>query len=166
MKKIICFIVITALVLGLAESRAFARTRKQKDSAPVPQKASLNKTKELIEKKRSELDNTSWGIQISTSAGEKRLNDLLVFKDRKFYAERLASQGFGPVDYSLTVNDDGTTIIETMQASDREGTVFWRIELLQDQISLRGMVSRTSLDQTSQDLYFSGSKVLEAKTAQ
>jgi len=169
MKKIICFVSVIVLVFTIAGSEAFARSKKSKEITAAQKKnVTPQKVKDMIARKRASLENTSWDVQITASTGEKKESDVIVFKDKKFSAQGPSAKGFAPVDYSLNLKDgdSGQAVLETMQYSEKEGTIFWRIEFALDDMSFRGMFSEVYPDQKSQDLYCSGSKILQDKTAQ
>ncbi len=164
MKKIICFVSVVALVFVVAGvSTAFARSKKSKDTTAAQKKNVVpKKVKEMLARKRDSLENTRWDIQITASTGEKKISDVVIFKDKKFSVDGLSVKGFPPVDYSLSPKDDesGQVVLETMQTSEKEGTIFWRLEIAADEMSFKGVFSEVSPDQKSQDLYCSGTKII------
>ena len=164
MKKIICFVSIIVFVVSIAAvPLAFARPKKSKEvTAEQKKNTPAQKAKDIIALKRASLENTTWDMQITSSTKDKKGADIIVFKDKKFSVEGLSAKGFTPVDYSLSLKDDdsGQVILETMQTSEKEGTVFWRLEFSADSMSFRGMFSQVYPDQKSQDLYCSGSKII------
>jgi hypothetical protein len=166
MKKIILAVVVAFVFLGSTGKEVWARAKKTQSSqstAVKNKKLSPKKIKEILEQKRLELENTLWDVEMKLASGEKKMTDRLIFKDKQFSSEGLALGGFKPASYSLTMKDDGVIVFETMQPGENGGTVFWKGEFGPDNISVRGITSQVSPDQTSQDLYFSGLKVQENK---
>ncbi|MBI5873389.1 MAG: hypothetical protein HZB36_04510 [Candidatus Omnitrophica bacterium] len=167
MKKIIVAVVVAVFILGFTGKEVWARAKKTQSSQGAVEKnkkLSSKKTKELLEQKRLELENTSWDVEMKLASGEKKMTDRLIFKDKQFSSEGFVLGGFKPTSYSLTMKDDGVIVFETMQPGENGGTVFWKGEFGPDNISVRGITSQVSPDQTSQDLYFSGLKVQEKKS--
>jgi hypothetical protein len=160
MKKSIALVVVAGIFVCLAPHEALAKT---KIGAPPPAESTLKapkidpkKVKEMLAKKRTDLENTSWNIQVTTSGKENRKSeDVLFFKDNQVASQELLAKGFKPTNYTLTLTDDGVIVFETMQTHPKDGTVFWRGELGQGN-AMKGMISRISSDQKTQDYYFSG----------
>jgi hypothetical protein len=164
MKKILCVLVAIGFVFGLFTVGAFAKTKKTKpaeESAKKEVRPSDKKAKEITAKKRAELANTAWNIEIAAPGkeGAQKLADLIFFKDNQFSSQEFSKKGFVPTNYSLTVGDDGAIVFETMQTSEKAGTVFWRGEF-REQNTLKGMLSEVSSDQKATDYSFAGSKNL------
>ena len=75
-----------------------------------------------------EFDNTEWEVNMVyvTEKGKKESSvDKLIFKDRKFISESFEKKGYDPTNYSLILEEDGTTKFGTMQIKDKE-TSFWK----------------------------------------
>ena len=162
MKKIIAVTMVILFLFAFTVTQGWARTKKSKAIAEVAEnkkKSDLKRTKELLDQKRLELENTQGDIAVKLSSGEKKVDDGLVFKNTQFSSREVELRGFKAVSYSLALQDDGTVIFETMQSSEEGGTIFWKGEISPDNVSVRGMLSEVAVDQSSQDLYFSGSKV-------
>lgn len=164
MRKTLCVLVAVGFVFGLFTVCAFAKTKKAKSAEEGVKKEvrpSDKKAKEITAKKRAELANTTWNIEIAAPGeeGAKKLADLISFKDNQFSSQEFSKRGFVPTNYSLTVADDGVIVFETMQTSEKAGTVFWRGEF-REQNTLKGMLSEVSANQKTADYSFTGSKNL------
>jgi hypothetical protein len=55
--------------------------------------------------------------------------DILTFTDVSIGSEYFAEKGFGGSNYSLSANDDGMGVWETMQRNDKGDIAFWRGEV-------------------------------------
>ena len=124
--------------------------------APPPvSDAAKEKMKDMQRQQRTKLNNSQWSVDIMLmSGGGKPTLDLLVFKDNQFYAEKYAAQGFKASNYTLTMQDDGMTVWETMQSAEKGGTVFWRGEINDAQTEMRGVISIQKVDGSSEDFSF------------
>lgn len=167
MKKSIAVVLAAVLFLcGGAMENAWARAKKSKEKvsseeakASKTKKPQENKQKEALTQARSAINNSTWSIVFSGTLPKGMASgDTLVFKDNQFSSTLFSARGFEPTNFSLTMQDDGVVVFETMQASEKEGTIFWRGELGADQKTLRGMFSHVLSDKQTQDIYFSGSK--------
>jgi len=88
-----------------------------------------------------ELDETEWGIQLTTvdeKGKEKISEDTIIFKDGKVNSESYEQKKYDASNYTLSVKDDGATVFETMQTKD-EDKVFWRGEIRDK--GIRGILS-------------------------
>lgn len=162
MKKIMAVMMAALFLFAFSVIPSWARTKKSQATSQVAEKkkkSDLKKAKELLDQKRLDLENTQWDVALKLPSGEKKADDRLVFKNAQFSSRELELKGFKPASYSLALQDDGTVVFETMQPSEKEGTVFWKGEFSSDNASLHGMLSEVFADQSSRDIYFLGSKV-------
>lgn len=123
-------------------------TKKEKTSPSRPTSPRLSKEelkrkklRELIERKKQSLNNTEWGIEITPAKGGKRSRDKVVFKEGKVSLHKLLKEGFSPTNYTLTIQEDGTLLWETMQTAKGGKIVFIRGEITSDIKAMRGMLS-------------------------
>ncbi|MEK7849673.1 MAG: hypothetical protein AAB213_02475 [Candidatus Omnitrophota bacterium] len=158
MKKHLIWLMVAGLFLNFASVEVYAK--RKTDNTTAAKKTGDKKVKEALAQKRAELENTSWNIELISSAKEGTKSiDVLTFKDNQVTSRDFLARGFNPTNYTLTMGDDGTIVLETMQTSEKEGTVFWRGELGQENTgtkTLRGMISHITLDQQAHDMSFSG----------
>ena len=160
MKKYLVWLMIAGLFLSFAIGDAYA---KRKTDTTAARKTSDKKVKEALDQKRAELKNTSWNIELIASVKDgTKSADILTFEDNQLSSRNFLARGFNPTNYTLTMGDDGTIVVETMQTSEKEGTVFWRGEFIKEANLLRGMVSHITPDQQAHDLSFSGVQVSAA----
>ncbi len=136
-------------------------TPKVEIPAPAPQ---IDKAKQeviaakraLIERKRKELNNTEWDIELNSANGkEKKISDVLAFTNNQVSCAGYVKKGFPVTNYTITVQDDSSLIIETMQTSEKSGTAFWRCELDPAIQTMRGVLSlHTDDDKVISDYSF------------
>ncbi len=136
---------------GLSEAPAAAAS----PAAPEAKKVDTSKMRELREKKRDELKNTQWDIDVMALSGKgAKQKDIIIFSDNKFSSEEFAKSGFKESNYTLTVQDNGLVVVETMQTNDKEGSIFWRIEFDSSLASCKGVMSRQLSGNKTDDYSF------------
>lgn len=90
-----------------------------------------------------QLTGTSWDIQVTTmdGVGTKSVQeDELQFNTGKVASKRLMDQGFTPMNYSLTLQPDGTARWETMITGKTGEIICWQGEVSGQQ--MRGVMTR------------------------
>jgi hypothetical protein len=143
----------------VAEQPAAEKKEKPAKAAPVTkedkdkQEKALAK-KQLEEKKRKELANSEWTIELTPLGGKgKKEEETVVFKDNQVSFVSYGKKGFPATNYTLTVQDDGMVVWETMQTSEKSGIAFWRGEM-PDMQNMRGIFSYHPDEKTSVDYSF------------
>jgi hypothetical protein len=142
-----------------------ASSQAQKPAAPKadPQKAKSDKAledalklrKAAQDKKRSELNNTEWQIELNPMSGKgKKESETVIFKDNKISFLNFGKKGFPVTNYSITVQEDGSFIWETMQTSEKSGMAFWRGEMDSKAQRINGVLSHQIDAKTKQDYSF------------
>ncbi|MFA5118455.1 MAG: hypothetical protein WC695_06340 [Candidatus Omnitrophota bacterium] len=121
---------------------------KAKEAADRNQKA-------MAEKKRGELNNTEWLIELSplTGAGKKE-KETVSFKNSQVSFMNFGKKGFPSTNYTLTVQDENQVVWETMQTSEKTGVCFWRGEMSPDMQGMRGVLSYQIDEKTKTDYSF------------
>ena len=116
----------------------------------------LEQQRKMVEEKKKDLNGTSWGIDIKSSAGKGILSgsDQLVFQDGKFTSKKLSKKGYPSTNYTITPSENGPSVWETMQTSADDGVTFWRGEWTKD--SMSGVINR-QLKDTAEDYHFASS---------
>ena len=134
------------LTIVLASSAAFALvfTKKAAQTVIVPQEKTGGETPVKTAKEvpvltpPAGLDKTAWAVAIKPKAETEipypRL-DKIVFNDGRVYSDYLLARGYAASNYSLTIQDDGTLLWETMQFNQKT----------QDRAFLRGEVSSQAM---------------------
>lgn len=103
-----------------------------------------------------DLNGTEWAVEMVyvTSKGKKNTSDdTLLFADKKFISGDFDNKGYTPTNYSLTLEEDGTTRFGTMQIKGKE-TSFWKGKVKGDKID--GSVHTQFSNNTTSTTYFSG----------
>ncbi len=132
--------------------------------APSMVHAAVDQAKLLAEKK-AELNGHEWQVKLVPAADPKKgspKEDTLIFKDLKFESKGNSSKGFNSTNYTITLQEGGPSVWETMQSDGKGATVNWRGEWEGD--SMHGVMSHQS-NGKSEDFYFnslSKSAVVEA----
>lgn len=122
---------------------------------PAAQSAAEEAKRALMQKKRNELNNTQWQIELIESSGKgKKENDTVEFKNNQIVSAAYGKRGFPSTNYTLTVQNDSSLVWETMQTSEKDGIAFWRGEISPDMKQMRGVLSHRIDDQTSLDYSF------------
>lgn len=114
-----------------------------------------------------ELDGTKWKVEMVyvTKKGKKDVSrDILIFSDNKFISKNFEKKKYSPTNYSMTLEEDGTTKFGTMQIKDKE-TLFWKGVVKGHTID--GSVHTQFSSESSRTTYFTGkliSGVLKSKS--
>lgn len=104
--------------------------------AEVSEEMQVARRQELAQKANQALESKEWivGLTTTTKQGKRIVsgNDVFTFREGKIKSSNLSAQGFNESNFTLTVNDDGVAIIETMQVrntKDGRDLTFIRAEL-------------------------------------
>jgi hypothetical protein len=177
-KGLVMTVVLSFMFIYMSDAQAwFGNKQKTDDSAaqvkaadvkaaPVAKKApekTVDKAKEaanknqkaLAEKKRGELNNTEWLIELSPlSGGGKKDRETVSFKNNQVSFMNFGKKGFPTTNYTLTVQDESQVVWETMQTSEKTGVCFWRGEMSSDMQGMRGVLSHQIDAKTKVDYSF------------
>ncbi|MFH0985413.1 MAG: hypothetical protein V1882_07730 [Candidatus Omnitrophota bacterium] len=158
---IFSFLITAALTFGVAEkcsaeSNPLAVLAPQKGNSKKDEAARAAFRKLILEKK-AELNGSSWTVKIESQSKKGDLvgEDTLLFQNDKFRSERADKIGYNSTNYTLTVQEQGPTIWETMQTSKKGEVCFWRGEW-KDKV-MTGIISR-QLEKGSEEYYFTSSE--------
>ena len=102
-------------------------------------------------KKAEELDATEWEIRLTPVSGGNKIIDTLSFVEGKFVSGKLNTSGYTASNYSLTIEDSGRIIWETMQTGP-DGVASWRGEI--EQGVMQGILSLRQEGKEPQDFSF------------
>jgi hypothetical protein len=109
----------------------------------------------LREKKRRQLNNTEWKIELTILTGRrKKQSDSITFSNNQIASVNLLQRGFSATNYTLTVQENGTVIWETMQTSDKSGIAFWRGEIDANVQKMQGILSHRINNEATRDYSF------------
>lgn len=136
------------LAAGTAAVALYVENRQveAKYAALLAQKEEEFKVKSRFENRSplslTELDGTVWDVEFVPVSGDRSegvIRDRIRFAGGRFTSDWLFSQGFGPVNYSLTSQDGGVTIWETLQSGASGGSASWRGDWKGD--AMKGVLS-------------------------
>ncbi|HOW42458.1 MAG TPA: hypothetical protein P5110_03315 [Candidatus Omnitrophota bacterium] len=117
--------------------------------------AALKQKKEQIQRKAGELNNTEWQIELTPLSGKgKKETDVVTFSNNQVVIGNYLKKGFVATNYTVSIQDDGTGVWETMQSSEKAGTAFWRGEMDKTMQVMRGILSYQVDDKTKHDYSF------------
>ena len=140
------------------ETAAPVKAMEKTKPAPVSQSdkarsEELKVKKAQAQRKLNELNNTEWSIDLTamTAKGKKEI-DVISFTNKQVAIAGFVKKGFPTTNFTLTVQEDGSVIWETMQTSDKSGIAFWRGELDSKMQVMRGVVSH-QIDQNKKTDY-------------
>lgn len=157
---IFCSLFLVALVSGndqkcFAESDILSTLMPQKKPSKKDE-AARDALRKMILEKKGEINGSSWSIRIDSQSkkGDFLGEDTLIFQNDKFRSERSEKLGYTPTNYTLTVQEAGPTIWETMQTSKKGEVCFWRGEW-KDNV-MTGIISR-QLEKGTEEYYFTSS---------
>jgi hypothetical protein len=130
------------------ETQAATETGKQAApaaAAPKVDKAlekTLKEKREAVAKKMALLNNNEWQIELSPAGGKgKKELDAVAIKNNQVSMAGFLKKGFSASNFTLTLQEDGSVIWETMQTSEKAGICFWRGELDKTLTTMRGVLS-------------------------
>ncbi|MFA6216214.1 MAG: hypothetical protein WDL87_00970 [Candidatus Omnitrophota bacterium] len=179
-KGLVLTVVLSFMFITMNDAHAWFGNKKKTDdastqvqskaadvkAAPVAKKApekKVDKAKEaadknqkaLAEKKRQELNNTEWLIELSPLSGQgKKDKETVIFKNNQVSFVNYGKKGFPITNYTLTVQDDNQVVWETMQTSEKSGVSFWRGEMSADMQGMRGVLSHQIDAKAKEDFSF------------
>lgn len=144
-------------LIFLAASTSAAQDNKQ-DEAAVKD---IMK-RQAMDSARQELNSHEWTVYMTPSPENavKRPaieEDVLSFSgEGRVVSKNLLAKGYPESNYTLTVQDDGTAVWETMQVNEKEGLAFFRGELKNS--AMKGVLSLQPQKGAKQTFYFSTTK--------
>lgn len=104
-----------------------------------------------------ELDGTQWEVEMVyvSEKGKKEVStDILKFSDKKFISENFEKMKYTPTNYSMTLEEDGTTKFGTMQIIKDKETSFWKGVVRGETVD--GSVHTQFPKGSSKTVYFTG----------
>lgn len=119
----------------------------------------INARKALIDKKRGELNNTEWILEltsVATGSKVRKESETLIFSNNQISVSGYIGLHFTPTNYTLSPQPDGSVVFETMQTSEKSPAtvVFWRGEVSADTQVMKGMLSYHVDEKTTKDFSF------------
>jgi len=107
-----------------------------------------------------ELEGTEWSVTMTyvTPKGKKEVSeDKLIFTNKKFISEGFESKGYDPTNYSLILQEDGSTQFGTMQIKGKD-TSFWK-GVLSDDIIDGSVHTQFNEGKSTRTTYFKGNLI-------
>jgi hypothetical protein len=111
----------------------------------------------------SSLDGTQWQIKLTTADVKTPSEDRVNFEKGRFTSSLFRPKGFPASNYTLTEEQGGPVIWETMQTSETDGTLSWRGELGGE--SMHGVASWRKPNGSVVNYLFTGRKAVEPTAA-
>jgi len=105
------------------------------------------------------LNGTEWEVKMiptDKKASQAVEYDKIRFSDDQVVSKNMAAKGFQPTFYTLTSNDEGVIIWETMQTGPAGDIVAWRGEWVNGQ--MRGVINQQMASGETRTFHFVGSK--------
>ena len=156
MKRIgITLFVLSFLITAfLAESIAIAKEETKAEAIPPVVDPAIAR-REAETKAKETLGLKEWPIYLVTMAEKKTKaeTDVLTFPEGKIISKNLTDKGYPASNYTVTVQEDGLIIWETMQTAEKGDIAFWRGEL-QGEV-MRGVLSMHPVKGETKDYSFS-----------
>lgn len=122
-----------------------------RDEAALEQ--ARKKRQEELKVAKVKLGGQEWVIYLTSLIDRKSLgSDTLKFVDGKITAKELLAKGYLESNCTITPQEDGTVVWETMQVHENGDRVFWRGELISS--LMQGVMSRQSKDGKTEDISF------------
>lgn len=123
-----------------------ARMKAQEEKMAARREAEKKANKTLAQKE--------WQIEVVETAAKKTKPeaDVLIFAEGKVTSKNYSAKGYPATNITLTVQDNGIIVWETMQTNPEHGTVFWRGELSNGLMG--GAISLQPKKGDNKDYYF------------
>ncbi len=142
-----------------AASEKKAATSADKKKSDRASDAALKSKKDAAQKKLAELNNTEWTIEMNPLSGKgKKETDIITFRNNQVSVSGFSKKGFPTTNFTLSVQEDGIVVWETMQTAEKGGVAFWRGEMDLTMQSMRGVVSHQIDEKTKADYSFASTE--------
>ena len=99
------------------------------------------KRRDLIIKEKAGLNNTEWDIEVVPLGGGSATKDTITFREKKVSLLGLSKKKFPPTNYTLTVQENGGVVWETMQTTTHGEVAFIRGEIDPAMETMQGIIS-------------------------
>ena len=154
MGKVFCGLLVAGLIViqpVYAESKPVAKK--------ADEEVKMAERRKRLEEMKAELNGSEWRIQVKQQVkvpGAKPAfgtEDTLTFQNGQFRSKSTEELGYTPTNYTLTVQDKGPSIWETMQTSSEGEITFWRGEWIEKVMS--GVMTRQVEEGKTEEYSFS-----------
>lgn len=133
MKKRLIHMVVAACAVSVMCAQLTLAAEKKKGKAVEVKQPSLSDAQRaaLSQEALIQLNNQGWAIKLAQQSAKKpRVEaDILTFSGQGVVSQFLSAKGFGGSQFSLSIQDDGAAVWETVQRSVNEDIAAWRGEL-------------------------------------
>jgi hypothetical protein len=93
-------------------------------------------------------------------SGGAAKTDIVQFQGPQITSEQLSKAGFSSSNFTLTVQDDGTAVWETMQSKEGGELAFWKGEVAATAQTMQGVLSRQKAPGQSEDFAFAAKRTV------
>lgn len=124
------FLFLTMLFASLFGTALYAK--------PLTNDEKAKRKKEVV----AMLSGTTWDVELfpMDDPKKKAIKDVVSFENGKLKSKTFAVEGYNDSNLTVTIEDDGKAIWETMQSHESKGPIFWRGELADKAVN--GVLSR------------------------
>ena len=124
-------LVLTSVFAGFGATALLAK--------PMTADEKAKRKKEVV----ATLSGTTWEVELFSMDDPKKkpIKDTVSYEHGRLKSKHFATEGYPDSNLTVTIEDDGKAIWETMQSNPDMGPVFWRGELSDKTVT--GVVSRT-----------------------
>jgi hypothetical protein len=133
MKKRLIPVVMVVLAVSVVCAQSALAAEKKKGKSAVEVKPSLTDAQRavLAEGALTQLNNQTWTIKLVQQGAKKPQveTDILTFSGQGVVSQFLSARGFGGSQFSLSIQDDGSAVWETVQRNANDDIAAWRGEL-------------------------------------
>lgn len=125
-------VVILALGFLVTFSGLSAAAPQKKQAQAITSGLSVQQRRALEARSLEVFDQQPWTIYLTADnakKGAQAQQDVLTFTGKSVISQYLTGRGFGGSNFSLSVQDDGTGVFETVQRDKNDDIAAWRGEL-------------------------------------
>jgi len=128
------FVFLTVLFASLFGSSLYAK--------PLTNDEKAKRKKEVV----AMLSGTTWDVELFPMDDPKKkpIKDVVSYEHGRLKSKAFAVEGYSESNLTVTIEDDGKAIWETMQSHATKGPIFWRGELAEKTVN--GVLSRQNKD--------------------
>lgn len=142
MKRIVISMMVLSF-LAMANETLYAAQKKKDSSKKTTSVPALSPAarKEAETKAKERLAAREWTVYLTALEQKKagQETDVLNFAEGKLSSRNLSSKGYPTSNYTITIQENGAIIWETMQTTEKGEMAFWRGELEGE--TMRGVLS-------------------------
>jgi len=128
------FLFLTVLFASFCGTSLYAK--------PLTTDEKAKRKKEVV----AMLSGTTWDVELFPMDDPKKkpIKDVVSYEHGRLKSKAFATEGYSESNLTVTIEDDGKAIWETMQSHTTKGPIFWRGELAEKTVT--GVLSRQNKD--------------------